>query len=421
MSTNNAANQEEGLQSLVKKSPFKQVEDIHLAALELTKDIGGLGAQKFADAVMTFVDAVSQDKIDTKADVNQLRQACEVQHQHIDQMQMELKHTAENLHTVISICKSLLGDVGLLKDIALGFRPAQTALAIKRELNDARFAVYQGFSLLFGAQLGLQVDKVVNGVQHYRAIEWPLFLASLDKLFLSHFTGGVQRKSVFSSARLSAFLNINVILQPLDPLPVPFNNFGGAKLDIVSDPHDDRFVLQRLEFFIPVVIWAFTELKKAILHDEDVIRAMQQKANSNQAVLNSITGFNTPLPFPEPSDRVDVHSTLQVGTAFAHRKDNTRWRDSYVRFKRRSPPVESKPLEEEPSSEKASTSTMGSHRYSSSEDEDRTKGPAEQRLKGDVDGISMSDIIQAALQGPRNRTPQELQHHRGSDGEEEEE
>lgn len=167
---------------------------------------------------------------------------------------------------------------------------------------------------------------------------WSTFVSNLDKFYLSHFVDGVQRKSVFASVQLSSFLTIIEALQPIDPQPILLENLDGFKIAIVTDEESDSFFFQRLDFFLPVFIWAFIELKKAKLDDEDIIRDMQQQANANQSVLNKLTDSPRPIPFPDATERVDIVSSLRAGTAYEYRKVNPQWKDNFARMKNRSPP-----------------------------------------------------------------------------------
>ncbi|KLO14574.1 hypothetical protein SCHPADRAFT_889225 [Schizopora paradoxa] len=393
----------QALQALVPKRPLRSIEDIHKAALEMTKSFGGSGGQKFADAIMTFADGVSTDTTDLKVANNNMRQVIDSQKEQIDRMNDNLNHQAQRIDTLINLCRNLVGDVTLLKDIALGYRPAQTVLAIKREINDARYAVFEGFALLFGYLLSpslepKETDEAMTELKkEIRTIEWPAFLGMLDRLYLSHFDDGIQRKSVFSSARLSTFMSVNQALQPLDPQPAPFHNFSGVREEIFMDRDDDQFMLQRIHFFLPVVIWAFIELKKAILNDEDVIRAMQKEANANQEVLDKFSGKEEPSPplYPGVENRSDVNSALQIGTAFKFRKDSAHWRDSYSRFKRRSPPTQPLALEGE------SSSSATTHKRSVSQDANNGER-FERRILRATGGIDISRILDFAVNGPRD-------------------
>lgn len=113
---------------------FRLVEEIHSVAIELTKDIGGMGSQKFADAIMTFSDNVVSENSETRNTVGLLRETVESQQQQIDQMQIQINKSAQEIQVLVRWCKSLVGDVTLLKDIALG-----VSVCAHIMLRDSRF------------------------------------------------------------------------------------------------------------------------------------------------------------------------------------------------------------------------------------------------------------------------------------------
>lgn len=113
---------------------FRPVEEIYSAALELTREIGGMGAQRFADAVMTFSDIVATENNENKNAVAQLRNTVESQQRRISEMEQEMARNALEIQTLVRWCKSLVGDVKLLKDIALGVRICALIFALDSQL-----------------------------------------------------------------------------------------------------------------------------------------------------------------------------------------------------------------------------------------------------------------------------------------------
>lgn len=153
-------------------------------------------------------------------------------------------------------------------------------------------------------------------------VEWYKFKAALWAHYSAHVSAHDQAKfqtdSVFKDTRANVLLCSDDPLPPADPLP-PFRPnpelFKGELLMPGSSPREDiatalrlRVVPSDLELYrqfrlyIPVFIWAYNVLKKAICDDDESIRITKAEINRQHDYLEE---YNEPKPrkaYPEIPD-----------------------------------------------------------------------------------------------------------------------
>ncbi len=91
------------------ETAFKPVEEIHNAAMQLNKDLSEMGAHKFADAFMSYTDAVATENADVREIIDQLRDKVQKQEHQIAVMERETDRNKVDIMTLIQWCHSLVG------------------------------------------------------------------------------------------------------------------------------------------------------------------------------------------------------------------------------------------------------------------------------------------------------------------------
>ncbi len=88
--------------------------------MELSKEIGGVGASKFAHAITALSTSVTEDNAELRSTIFNLLKKVEKQQDKIDEMEDEVAQNKRDIQTLVQLCLSLVGNVNMLKDLAIG-------------------------------------------------------------------------------------------------------------------------------------------------------------------------------------------------------------------------------------------------------------------------------------------------------------
>lgn len=181
-------------------------------------------------------------------------------------------------------------------------RPAAIAVIVRKQLDDARFCVADGFMAIF--PYAFRAAQIMNPYELTQTtVEWESFRTVLTDYYIEHVkddTGvKLQTLSVFTDCSCEALLNLNTEVyidashlpkfRPNARLwryPILANNPEG-KINIGDSdtlPTDEN-LFRQLQLFIPAFVWAFNLLKKAIFDEDVEIRRRKEKLREQHAFI----------------------------------------------------------------------------------------------------------------------------------------
>ncbi|KLO09310.1 hypothetical protein SCHPADRAFT_907885 [Schizopora paradoxa] len=228
------------------------------------------------------------------------------------------------------VCRSMYSEVRMLKDAAAGRGSAKIMIAEQKKLDGGRFLLLQGLIVVFPQYF----TEALRERWDVDKIRWHHFNNAFLAFYNSHFTGGEQSRSVFSTV----CANYNTIIPGRNKTSVPptelesLGDFDLLESDVVKDPpknwSSSKYWTARLKFVAPATIWVYCELRTALLNAYDDTSEQMKNANIYQELMNGVAGIGVKMeiPFPGVIDRIDVPSSCRVGTAYDFRS-NYAWRD----------------------------------------------------------------------------------------------
>lgn len=189
-------------------------------------------------------------------------------------------------------------------------------MVLRRHLDNGRFSVASGFMAIFPDFF--VVDHLLSQYDITKStVDWSRFQLALHEHFRRHFrnkdpNNGLQKYSVFHRCSRSLLLHVgsslpsDTVEQPVAPMPkVSLFTPRSAVSEINLLPENkgrwslnetDEAVARQLRFYVPALIWAYNELKKALL-DEDAhisrLRSILKAQDEHQLVA--------PLPVLNPN------------------------------------------------------------------------------------------------------------------------
>ncbi len=235
---------------------------------------------------------------------------------------------------------------------------------VRRTLDDARFCVLNGFKILFQSHPGFEF--VLNRFDpKKKTVEWGRFRTELNILF-GKYIGRVHtvrngrqvlntnwrlKLNEVETQKVSVFEGFNrrVLLagpngqyetsddDVLDTAPISTSLFRERQFKVgtigdrdlawvEAEDTDDRLLYEQLQFFFPVFIWAYTELKMAIVRDIKKIKILQESIDLQHRVVTSKGAKMFPMESPPSFEELRSASSFDLGTARAVR-DQTYWKD----------------------------------------------------------------------------------------------
>ncbi|KLO13757.1 hypothetical protein SCHPADRAFT_997080 [Schizopora paradoxa] len=207
-----------------------------------------------------------------------------------------------------------------------GCRPATDAVLARRVMRDARYNVAASFMLVFPKVFS---EELLNEYdQSGTTVEWENFQSKLTSFHRAHFSSEhdhIQTHSVFEGCddcqlvyQKSSF-NPYANLDDRSPFHLPLERFAAQSKDEENHPStpdaNDRILYGALKLFLPVFIWAFNELKDALLVDKGVLGQSELILEESHGALKGGLGPDLDMnPFIPDRER------FLVGTGFEIRK-----------------------------------------------------------------------------------------------------
>ncbi len=215
------------------------------------------------------------------------------------------------------------------------YRPGNAAIVIRRELDDCRLFLADGFMVLFPAEY--PYSKMLHKFNPVKAkIEWSNFRARLHSHFIScHEIDNTtfeiwQIHSAFRDCDLDAIIEdyedtekeFPVELEKYQPSEMPDasifakkykGNFSPAH-NRIEGLSDDAYVEQQLWLFIPLFIWAYNELKRALDVDDKRINELNLWIDSGKKA------FRSPQDEMDETQKDLPNKDFTLGTGFELRK-----------------------------------------------------------------------------------------------------
>lgn len=180
--------------------------------------------------------------------------------------------------------------------------------------------------------VGFKAEDVMNEFDSTaETLEWDKFMDKVNAHYWLHVSpdsgekGLYQLRSVFGICNRAALLAIGNSAPPkwpeeslvATPNPQLFEGTYIADFDSnMRRPRGDSrndFLTRQLRLFIPAFVWAFNELKKALLQDDTHIRSLRSMIALQLWHMNDVKGILQPAPASFPEGDTALRFVLGTG------------------------------------------------------------------------------------------------------------
>lgn len=202
------------------------------------------------------------------------------------------------------------------------------ALIIRKQMDDARFSVADGFMVVF--PMFFTRAKTLNWYDRTNtSVNWKAFTDTLCDVYMDHHSMPnintprvplTQSESIFSSASQEVLsIRLSEEAEAFDSTDSPLMAKGSlSKHDVVGDidhkfylagETKDDFLKRQLRFFVPALVWAYNYLKCSNLQIEADIVLKKSELEMQEWLANRRQGPAPPAPqFPNVMHRF-IHGT----------------------------------------------------------------------------------------------------------------
>ncbi len=175
-------------------------------------------------------------------------------------------------------------------------------------------------------------DEIFNPFDHRgKTVVWSAFQNLLTKLFKKHFVTKVDKDdikqmyqilSVFSQVNCANLLSVKGTFGDPVQFAIPDQSaFVTIKLEYKEEEDSKGSILMnKFLLFVPAFIWAFNELKKALLEDDNHLHVVYNDINLHKGITASNGG--SPGPPINPPTIINTAYFFDSGTGVNVRKDD---------------------------------------------------------------------------------------------------
>ncbi|KLO06296.1 hypothetical protein SCHPADRAFT_946194 [Schizopora paradoxa] len=301
------------------------------------RDSDGVSVKHLLDLIGT----INDKQQDMQSEIDFLKEEHNTFVEEVEQKFDNYKSTITRLH----------GDVRVLESGIGNYLPAVISIMARRTLDDGRYNVAAAFMLIF--QSFFIPEQILNEFDESKsALKWDTFLNRLESFFQFHFDERdetMQSRSVFTYCRGDELTYKRSLPLPHpdheDHPSLPTHRFSSSTIahrecaptlqvptnlaaDHLKLPYfSDRKLQTALKFFTPAIMWAYCELKDALIVDEAVIKQIKMVVSaSEEALVTKVAEVLLDLDAELPTkDR------LMVGTGTEIRSSR-RWRNKFTQL-----------------------------------------------------------------------------------------